>query len=775
TGTWRLPGPDQAAARAAHVLPGWCLAAGGALQMLGERAALVLPPPAQAGQLHLQLALALEPPAGPRPRLTLRLDGQALQPEDPPLTAAVLQLEAGPVTRAGGPGRVLSLHLAWPPGAAGAGVLLRDLQLSLRPAAVAEDRSAPTASLYRVREFQPDPAWYEARYPHVVRGLQAGRWASLAEFQRLEGDRRHCSPSALFSAPFYAERAGYDARAPGWSLVEDYLRHGAPRGLSPHWLFDEAFVQARDLRLAQAQASGGLTGAYLYFLRLGQRSGLRPHPLYCASTVAQAPGAQAAAPGRLFDWLVTDAHEQGVCPSVLFDEAFYLARLPAAVRAQIGPGLRFGSALQHCCERGLAQGRSPLPDLDVEHYLRECARHGRLAELAGQSVVEHFLRVGVAAGLDPNPRFQAAHYLARHPTAAEEIRRLGLLGPLEHYLLLGRDRGWSAAPPLAERPVDLDQARGLYERRTRLEAARLDAAAPLRLDLPAAPDLSVIVPVLDHHDFTAALLLQLAALQRQDPDLRLEVIVVDNGSTDRTTDLGERVHGLKLLRLPQAVGYPAACNAGARQAAGAHLLFLNNDIELVPGTLQAAVRALADPTVGAVGGQVLQLDGRLQEAGGVVFRDGSTAGCGRGQDPLTPRYRRARDVDYCSGCCLAVRRGDFEALGGFDEGYSPGYYEDTDLCLRLWARGLRVRYDPALAVHHYEHASYGRGRGGAAAWTLIQARRERFAAHHAERLTAHPERALDRLDALAFWRTGPPADLPTDPAPRDPDPQDTAP
>ena len=112
--------------------------------------------------------------------------------------------------------------------------------------------------------------------------------------------------------------------------------------------------------------------------------------------------------------------------------------------------------------------------------------------------------------------------------------------------------------------------------------------------------------------------------------------------------------------------------------------------------------------VGLVGAKLLNADGSIQEAGGIVWRDGSAWNWGRGQNRDDPRFNFVRDADYCSGAALAIRRDLFLEMGGFDIHYAPAYYEDTDLAFRVRARGLRVLYQPAAEVFHLEGVSHGR-------------------------------------------------------------------
>jgi glycosyltransferase involved in cell wall biosynthesis len=164
-------------------------------------------------------------------------------------------------------------------------------------------------------------------------------------------------------------------------------------------------------------------------------------------------------------------------------------------------------------------------------------------------------------------------------------------------------------------------------------------------------------------------------------------------------------------------------------------LLLNNDAQLLPGTLSSALRTIRGaPDIGAVGGKVILLDGRLQEAGSIIWRDGSCLGYGRGDDPLSSVYMFQRDVDYCSGAFLLTPRRVWEELGGFDEIYRPAYYEETDYCFRLWRKGLRVVYDPGAVILHYE---FGSTTSTQTAIDLQQAHQSIFEQRHRASLRTH--------------------------------------
>lgn len=300
--------------------------------------------------------------------------------------------------------------------------------------------------------------------------------------------------------------------------------------------------------------------------------------------------------------------------------------------------------------------------------------------------------------------------------------------------------GWLAPPaavpadappgaPPAPAPLDKEAVRAEAERSLDAFLAGNDR---LRFATPARPSVSVIVVLYNQAGLSLLCLQALAALR----DPGLELIVVDNASSDRVPQLLARIDGAHVLPQRENLGFLRAVNLAAGHAHGEHLLLLNNDAVVFPDTIARAVARLdAEPDAGAVGGPILLWDGRLQEAGSIIWRDGSCLGYGRGDSPDAGPYRHVRDVDYCSGAFLMVRRALFEQLGRFDEVFAPAYYEESDFCVRLWEAGHRIVYDPAVRARHFEFASDA---GSGRALALQVRNRERFVARHPAFLAARP-------------------------------------
>jgi GT2 family glycosyltransferase len=233
--------------------------------------------------------------------------------------------------------------------------------------------------------------------------------------------------------------------------------------------------------------------------------------------------------------------------------------------------------------------------------------------------------------------------------------------------------------------------------------AFLDSGLTLNLPHPRSPRLSILLVLYNRAELT---LTCLRSLQPRLQEVQAEVVLVDNASSDATARLLDRIRGATILRNQDNRGFPAGVNQAASAASGEFLLLLNNDTEVLDNSLETAVRFLAENRdVGAVGGRVLLLDGTLQEAGCLLGRDGHSSQYGRGSPPSAPEYQFRRDVDYCSAAFLMTPRAVFRQLGGLDEAFSPGYFEDADYGIRLWRSGWRVVYLPEVAIVHYENAS----------------------------------------------------------------------
>lgn len=251
----------------------------------------------------------------------------------------------------------------------------------------------------------------------------------------------------------------------------------------------------------------------------------------------------------------------------------------------------------------------------------------------------------------------------------------------------------------------------------------------------SAPDLSVIVVNWNTRQLLDACLRSVEAAGH---DLALQLLVVDNGSTDGSAELvRERFPTVELVANASNRGYAAANNQAIALARGPNVFLLNSDAEVEEAALQTLMTYADDhPEAGLFGPKLLNPDGTLQPSGGNFPTPASTVASLLGLHRLTgrPRYGTRRDydqpavVDEVSGAAMLIRRDVIDGIGGLDEGFAWGY-EDVDFCLRARRAGWLVHYVPAARVVH----QWGGSQRLAPAPTILKAiagRRRYFQKHY---------------------------------------------
>ena len=261
-------------------------------------------------------------------------------------------------------------------------------------------------------------------------------------------------------------------------------------------------------------------------------------------------------------------------------------------------------------------------------------------------------------------------------------------------------------------------------------------------------DVSIVVCAFNKWEYTIKCLSAICTSLLQNVSA-VEVILVDDASTDMSQEVFETIRGLKYIRNTTNKGFLQSANEGAVHASGEFILFLNNDTEPIGNWIDPLVRrARSSEQIGAVGSKLIYPDGSLQEAGGVIFQDASGWNYGKHADSKEPRYNYARRVDYCSGASLLVRRKYWIELGGFDARYTPAYYEDTDFCFQLRSRELEVWFEPLSLVIHHEGISHGTDQfTGLKSSQLIN--KEKFYQKWQETLRKQPAPDASRIESAA--------------------------
>lgn len=537
--------------------------------------------------------------------------------------------------------------------------------------------------------------------------------------------------AVLFDPDHYQAANPINLRA-GETPFDHYVRSGRRKGFSPHPMIDADWI--RNTWPDAVEHPFDLF-TYINDVRLHD---LWPNPLFEADhyrrmnrDVAEL-GVNPLAHYLLHGW------REGRQPNQLFDNDWYLATHTDVLAAAANP-------LQHYLTYGATELRKPHPLFDHGFYLDRYPDVGA----SGMDAYAHFIAYGRGEGRLPCATMLDMQRLERFFDGAT-INDLMLLEEPETRLRRLDDDFWPPRPAgeywLPQRLRDFiidrfgeDQLQinawlfSLIERfgnapetfDTSAECEKLIARAKLLASTPISgrPVASIVIPVYNNLLYT---LTCIVSVLESSPVSSFEIIVGDDGSTDRTAGAIAAIGGLvRHVRHARNLGFLGNCNTAAEKASGEYVVFLNNDTIVFPGWLDRLIEAMAtDPSIGFIGSKLLNGDGSLQEAGGLFWKDGSAWNYGRDADPMAPEFNYLKDADYISGASIALPIKVWRRLGGFDAHFAPAYCEDSDLAFRVRQVGLRTVYHPHSALVHHEGRSHGRDVGsGVKAYQVINSQK----------------------------------------------------
>jgi GT2 family glycosyltransferase len=568
--------------------------------------------------------------------------------------------------------------------------------------------------------------WFAERYPDLTR-----RTGSLAAYLSSK-DRRTLSPHPLFDPAYYVATYPGVARSRLEPLTH-YLRRGVDSGRSPHPLIDVAWIE----RTWPQDVNRFSLPAYLTDADLFRRD---PHPLFSGSYyLAENPDVADSGVNPLVHYLV-DGWRQGRSPHPDFHNDWYLAANPDVLASGQNP-------LLHYVTHGGFEDRAVTPLFDQRFYL---ARYPDVAS-GGVAPLVHFAAYGKAERRSFNQTGSADSSIRSMQGPTDNLAP-AILSAIDDCLeelavkvdrparlaLSLREADWPPKPindywlPQALRDHIIEShgegAIGLYwylfsvletyaddadgfanspELATLTSRARKLSEHRAQRDAGRSIDASIIIPVYNNILDT---LLAIVSVLELDSRAVFEIIVADDQSKDRTAEVIGQIGGVVRHHLqPRNLGFLLNCNEAAKTASGEIVILLNNDTIALPGWLDALVDGFeADSRAGLVGSKLLNGDGTLQEAGGIIWSDGSGWNFGRNQNPRAPEFNYVKDADYISGAAIAIRADLWRELGGFDPAFAPAYYEDTDIAFRIRAKGYRTLYQPFSEIVHHEGRSHGK-------------------------------------------------------------------
>ncbi len=502
---------------------------------------------------------------------------------------------------------------------------------------------------------------------------------------------------SIFDESFYLNRYT-EVESSGQTALAHFARAGYDEARQPCALFDTDWYRHK------YQLSGH-ENCLAHYLRVGYKRGCEPSP-YFNSEFYRSQAKDIPANVSPLEHFRTVGWQRLLDVHPLFDTAWYLDQCHEPLGLGIIP-------IEHYIADGWRTGNSPSPMFITDSYY-ELNQDVKCSDV---DALYHYLEWGCREGRLVSELVDSDWYATQYP----DDSMVQSWGAPAHFARFGSSEGRTISPDLLAQRITqyaCGRARRLRNH-LQLDGYGDTSSDPFdyetRLDSlnfvgSTKPRVSVIIPTFNHSKDVVACLESIAIAADQ---TAYEVIVVDDcSSTDESARLS-RIPGIRYIRHETNQGFAGACTTGVQSSHSEFVFLLNNDTEVCPGWIDSLVAEMdVHPKTGVAGSMILRANLRLQEAGGIIWSDATGAHYGSNDNPCEYKYRFQRQVDYCSGASLLIRRKLWDLNDGFDYEFSPAYYEDTDFCFSSRAKGYSVVYQPNSLIIHREGSSHGLGSFG---------------------------------------------------------------
>lgn len=246
-------------------------------------------------------------------------------------------------------------------------------------------------------------------------------------------------------------------------------------------------------------------------------------------------------------------------------------------------------------------------------------------------------------------------------------------------------------------------------RKIRKRLERVEMVFPYQLepvfDSVDNPVISIVMPVYNQYKVTYECLKSIAYYK---PNVSFEIIIADDGSTDATIDIQKKIPGIKVVKSSGGLGFLKNVQNAVPYAKGKYIFLMNNDMMVTEGWLDSSYNIISnDESIGIIGSLNMGPDGDVQEYGASIDREGHAYINLMHKKKFNIEDLKLVECDYCSGCSILFLKSDWDKLNGFDETFSPAYYEDSDFNFRMrYILNKKVVCNPKSRIYHYRNMTY---------------------------------------------------------------------